>query len=52
MMISVSAFLHNPKSEFNGKIDAPLDVVSDNGDVDSEAKGPNEQQVEHEEVRG
>lgn len=52
MMIPVSAFLHNPTSEFNGKIDAPLDVASENGDVEIESKGPNEQQVEHEEIRG
>lgn len=43
--------MRNPHSEFNAKIDAPIDASSDDG-VENESKAVPEQQIEDSEIRG
>lgn len=49
--VVVTAFMRNPRSEFNAKVDAPIAVSCDD-DVEHEPKVVAQQHVENHEIRG
>ncbi|KAJ9608024.1 hypothetical protein H2200_007012 [Cladophialophora chaetospira] len=49
MGIILTSFLHNPRSEFNAKVDAPIEVLSD-VDPEIQPKMVHDQHVENKEV--
>lgn len=51
-MLLASAFLSNPTSQFNGIIDAPIELLPKGADdLEDTTKVASEQQLEHREIR-
>ncbi|EXJ75906.1 uncharacterized protein A1O5_00414 [Cladophialophora psammophila CBS 110553] len=48
--IILTSFMRNPRTEFNGKVDAPIEVSSD-VDLEDEPKAVHDQHIENNEVR-
>lgn len=48
--LAVTSFLRNPRSEFNAKVDAPIEVSSES-DAENEPKVVHDQRIENSEVQ-